>query len=420
MTMIRGTRTAALLVTVLLAGAACSSDDSGDGAAPADETTAAADTTSTSTADAGGVDAERVQGIVEALADDEMEGRDNQTDGSVLAQDFLVDQLGQFTEPVDGDSLDGYGHTFAAGTNLIGQIPGGDLADEYVVLGAHYDHLGSDCPSDTPGDDVCNGAGDNAAGVAALLEVGRALADADQPPARSVILALWDAEEDGLLGSAAYVADPAVPLADTIAYINWDIQGVNLQPSLTGTTIMVGAETGGPNLVAAAMAATEASDLQTKPFSLLFGQGRSDHANFAAAGVPIVFFTDANNGCYHSSQDDVDHLDFDKLDQQILTATALAQDLVATEDLPEYDPTAPPAAFADAVSMQEILTTAEGDVGMFAPADQATVNQFREDLDTIVAAGPEAFDDDAVSTLLGGSVDLVDLLASSACDGFVD
>ena len=52
-------------------------------------------------------------------------------------------------------------------------IPGGDRADEYVVLGAHYDHLGSDCPTDTPGDDICNGAGDNASGVATVLEVGR-------------------------------------------------------------------------------------------------------------------------------------------------------------------------------------------------------------------------------------------------------
>ena len=397
MTRIRRTQTAALLVAVLLAGAACSSDDSGDDAAPADETTAADDTTTTTAA--AGVDAERVQGIVEALAGDEMGGRDNQTDGSVLAQDFLVEQLGQFTEPVEGDTLDGYGYPFAEGTNLIGQIPGGDRADEYVVLGAHYDHLGSDCPSDTPGDDICNGAGDDASGVATVLEVGRLLAAEPEPPPRTVILALWDAEEDGLLGSAAYIADPAVPLDDTVAYLNWDIQGSNLSPALADTTVVVGAETGGPNLVAATTAATEASSLDTLALSLLFGQGRSDHANFANA---------------------LSNLDFDKLDQQILTAEALTRDMTSTDDPPEYDGTAPPATYDDAVSMLGVVSAGQPDFGLFDEASQATAEQFLADLNTMVDAGPEAFDDDAVSTLLGGSVDIVESLSTGECDGFLE
>ena len=408
---IRGKRTAALLVAVLLAGAACGSDD---------ETTTADDTTTTTTTEAAGVDAERVQGIVEALASDEMEGRDNNTDGSVLAQDFLVDQLGQFTEPVDGDSLDGYGYTFAEGTNLIGQIPGGDRADEYVVLGAHHDHLGSDCPSDTPGDVVCNGAGDDASGVATVLEVGRLLAADPEPPPRTVILALWDAEEDGLLGSAAYIADPAVPLDDTVAYLNWDIQGSNLSPALADTTVVVGAETGGPNLIAATTAATEASSLDTLALSLLFGQGRSDHANFANAGVPIVFFTDANTPCYHTSQDDLSNLDFDKLGQQILTAEALTRDMTSTDDLPEYDGTAPPATYDDAVSMLGVVSAGQPDFDLFDEASRATAEQFLADLNTMVDAGPDAFDDDAVSTLLGGSVDIVESLSTGECDGFLD
>ena len=211
--------------------------------------------------------------MVEALAGDEMEGRDNGSDGSTLAQDFLVDQLGQFTDPLDGDSLEGYGHTFALGTNLIGVIPGGDRAEEYVVLGAHYDHLGwGSCGTDTPDDLVCNGAGDDASGVATVLEIGRSLAADPEPPPRTVVLALWDAEEDGLAGSAAYVDDPPVPLEDTVVYLNWDIQGSNLSPALADSTVMIGAETGGPNLIAAAQAATEDSSLQTLALSLGFGE----------------------------------------------------------------------------------------------------------------------------------------------------
>ena len=333
---------AALLVALMIIGAACSSDDGGDDTSA--DTPTAEDKTPTSAAEsaASGVDPARAQAVVETLAADDLEGRDNQTPGSDASQAYLVEQLAEFTEPIDGDTLDGYGHTFAVGTNLLGVIPGGELADEYVVIGAHYDHLGSDCITDTPGDAICNGAADNASGVATVLEVGRSLAGAEDPPRRSIIVALWDAEEDGLLGAEAYVADPVVPLEDTVAYLNWDIQGANLSPALAGVTVMVGAETGGPNLQAAANAATEASGLETLALGLLFGQGRSDHAVFADAGVPIVFFTDANTPCYHTSQDDLTNLDFDKLGQQILTAEALAQEMATTDELPEYDPAAPP------------------------------------------------------------------------------
>ena len=206
---------------------------------------------------------------------------------------------------------------------------------------------------------------------------------------------------------------------DTVAYLNWDIQGANLSPALAGVTVMVGTETGGPNLQAAAETATEASGLQTLALSLLFGQGRSDHAVFATAGVPIVFFTDANTPCYHTSQDDVTNLDFDKLGQQILTAEALAQEMAATDDVPEYDPAAPPATYEDAVSMLEVVSSAEEDFGLFDADAQAAAEQFLIDLNTMVDAGEAAFDDAAVSTLLGGSVDIVEALSTGACDGFL-
>ena len=408
---------AALLVALVIIGSACSSDDSADDT----DTAPAEDTTSTTAAEAAasGVDPARARAVVETLAADELEGRDNQTPGSEASQAYLVEELAEFTEPLDGDSLDGYGHTVPDGTNLLGLIPGGDLAAEYLVIGAHYDHLGSDCVTDTPGDEICNGAADNAAGVATVLEVGRSLAGAEEPPRRSVIVALWDAEEDGLLGAEAYVADPVVPLEDTVAYVNWDIQGANLSPALAGVTVMVGAETGGPNLQAAAAAAAEASGLETLALSLLFGQGRSDHAVFADAGVPIVFFTDANTPCYHTSQDDVTNLDFDKLGQQILTSEALALEMAATDDLPEFDPTAPPATYEDAVSMLEVVSSAEEDFDLFDAAAQESAEQFLVDLNAMVDAGEAAFDDAAVSTLLGGSVEVVEALSTGTCDGFL-
>jgi hypothetical protein len=394
----RRTRAAVLLGALLLA--ACSSDDGEPQAA-----------TTTTVEETPGY-----QAVVEALTADDLQGRDNLTPGSVMAQDLLIEELGDIAQPLAEGATgpDAYRYDFPEGTNVLGLIPGGDRADEFVILGAHYDHLGTECPSVAAGDDVCNGAGDNAAGVAAVLEVGRALAADDEPPSRSVILAFWDAEEDGLLGSAAYVADPEVPLEQTIAYLNWDIQGTDLTPSVADVTVMVGAETGGPELVEAAQAATEASSLQTLSLSLLFGQGRSDHATFAAAGVPTVFFTDANAGCYHTAQDDVDVVDFDKLGQQVLMAEALTRDLASTDAVPSFVPDTPAATYEDAESMLEVVRQGQGDFDLL-PGYEDDGQQLLADLQAMVDAGPEAFDDAAVGTLLGGSAGLVEALASSEC-----
>ena len=146
------------------------------------------------------------------MAADELEGRDNGTAGSLAAQQILIGQLAQFAQPADPTMVgdDGFRHVFPSGTNLLGVIPGGDLADEWVVLGAHYDHLGTDCRIDDPADSICNGATDNATGVAVALDAARAIAAAGTPR-RSVLVALWDAEEDGLLGSAAYLQAPHAP-----------------------------------------------------------------------------------------------------------------------------------------------------------------------------------------------------------------
>src|SRR5205814_313651 len=115
-------------------------------------------------------------------------------------------------------------------------------------VGAHYDHLGNGCRSSDPNDDICNGATDNAAGVANVLSIGREIAQRPGARRRSVILAFWDREEDGLLGSAFYVRNPLVPLAQTVGYVNYDIQGANLLPSLERDTFAIGAETGGARL----------------------------------------------------------------------------------------------------------------------------------------------------------------------------
>jgi Zn-dependent M28 family amino/carboxypeptidase len=125
----------------------------------------------------------------------------------------------------------------------------------------------------SPGDTICNGATDNAAGVAAVLAIACGIAALPNPPRRSVVLAFWDSEEDELIGSAHYVANPLVPLASTIAYVNFDIQGANLLPSLRNFTFAVGPETGGTPLRALVDPIAAGSALDVRALGFIFGQG---------------------------------------------------------------------------------------------------------------------------------------------------
>jgi Peptidase family M28 len=106
--------------------------------------------------------------------------------------------------------------------NVLAKITGADknLKSEYVIIGGHYDHLGID-----PTGDVFNGADDNASGTAVVMEVARTMKSNRAKPKRTVIFALWGAEEEGLLGSKYYTENPLYPLDKTVTYINLDMEG---------------------------------------------------------------------------------------------------------------------------------------------------------------------------------------------------
>jgi hypothetical protein len=233
-----------------------------------------------------------------------------------------------------------------------------------------------------------------------------------------VILALWDREEDGLLGSAYYTQHPLVPNAKVIAYINFDIQGANLLPSLRNASFAVGAETGGTRLTSAVKNAIGSGKLRTRLVSSIFGQGRSDYVNFTNVGVPNVFFSDSTGPCYHTAQDEVGVVDFAKLDLQVQLAYRLAADLISGDVKPTFSGTNPLATYDDAVSLAEVTSSAVSDLGRFTDAQQQQLLKFRDDLDAIVAAGAPAFDDNDVATIVAGAAGAVQILTSGACDGF--
>lgn len=362
---------------------------------------------------------------LDELTDDALQGRNNNTPGSITAQNILIRELlemgatGLNTSQTGDDAFkQPFVRTGSTGVNVLGVITGSELPNEYVMVGAHYDHL-STCRSVQGGDTVCNGATDNAAGVVAALAIGRGIAALPTAPRRSVILAFWDVEEDGLKGSAHYTENPLVPLASTVTYINYDIQGANLLPSIKNFTFGVGAETGA-GLNALVTQAASGITLDLRLLSTIFGQFRSDYINFVVAGVPTVFFSDSTGPCYHTNGDEVAVVDFTKLDQQTRLGYDLTTAVADVASPPTFAGQNPAlASYEDAVIISDVLTAGLADLSLFAPADQMELQQIQAEIAAIVADGAANFDSNDVSTLLNDTAGVIDLLTRTACDGFL-
>jgi aminopeptidase YwaD len=181
--------------------------------------------------------------------------------------------------------------------NVIGVLPGADpaRADEAIVLGAHYDHLG------VVGGAVHPGADDNASGTAVVVGLARAFAAAG-PRDRTLVFALFGAEEIGLVGSRHYVRRPPVALARTVAMLNFDMVG----RLGDGHLAVAGVESGRGlrEVVAeAARGLAENPTLRDSPF------GPSDHSRFYDAGTPVLFFHTGSHPDYHRPGDTADKLD---------------------------------------------------------------------------------------------------------------
>jgi Zn-dependent M28 family amino/carboxypeptidase len=170
--------------------------------------------------------------------------------------------------------------------NVVAKLEGSDpaLKDEYVVYTAHWDHLG--VGEAVNGDRIYNGARDNAAGVAAILEVARAFTKVQPQPKRSILFTMVTAEEQGLLGSQYYSVTPLYPLAKTVADINLDSPNV-YAPSNDVTVIGMGASDLDDYLRQAAL--EQSRTLRPDPQPEKGYYYRSDHFNFAKQGVPALY-----------------------------------------------------------------------------------------------------------------------------------
>ncbi len=174
--------------------------------------------------------------------------------------------------------------------NIVGRLNGKSRPDEYVIHSAHWDHLGVGEP-DATGDRIYNGAVDNATGIAALIELGRAYA-AGPWPERSVVFLAVTAEEKGLLGSEYYAANPLYPTARTAGVINTDAMGVAGEArnfSISGSAKLGLLD----DLIA--IAAKRGRTFSPDPRPEAGGFFRSDHFPFAKRGVPAISFGSGND-----------------------------------------------------------------------------------------------------------------------------
>ncbi|HEV2670176.1 MAG TPA: M20/M25/M40 family metallo-hydrolase [Gemmatimonadales bacterium] len=267
--------------------------------------------------------ARRVLADVRFLADDRQEGRGVGTAGLERSGAYIKEGFGRaglrasfqdFTIPADAPAVL---HTNLAGTatrNVVAVIPGSSpqWRNEFIVVGAHYDHLGMGgfgaLDPDSTGR-VHNGADDNASGTAALLEIGRMLSARTPAPARTIVLVAFSGEELGTLGSSYFVQHAVPqPIDSLYAMLNLDMVG-----RLRNARLMaLGAATARefPALL---------DSLNTPPrFDLRAsgdGWGPSDHAVFFAAHHPVLhFFTDLHED-YHRSTDDWEKLNVEGLAQ---------------------------------------------------------------------------------------------------------
>ena len=220
------------------------------------------------------------------------------------------------------------------GHNVVGYLPpaGTEPAEKpWVVLGAHYDHLGRGESGSMAGaeaaGDIHNGADDNASGVAAVLAAGAALAGRDR--ARGVVLGFWSGEEIGLLGSQEFVASGPVPMDEVAAYVNFDMVGRMRDNALTAQGL--GSSSVWPGLVDEVNEAF-GFDLQRVADPYL----PTDSIRFIEAEVPSLALFTGTHTDYHRPSDDADAINYPDLERTARYGAAVAARLIDEPAPPDF------------------------------------------------------------------------------------
>lgn len=194
--------------------------------------------------------------------------------------------------------------------NVLGYIEGKNK-NEYVVMGAHYDHLGMDEVLD--GDKIYNGADDNASGVSAVLQIAKAFLASGEKPECTIIFALWDGEELGLLGSEYFMQTcPFAP--DIKGYVNFDMIGRNNDEQKPKYVVYFYTEAH-PQFGEWLKSDIKTYGLGLEPNYRAWDKpiGGSDNASFAKRDVPVIWYHTDGHPDYHQPSDHADKINWDKL-----------------------------------------------------------------------------------------------------------
>ncbi|HEX6057823.1 MAG TPA: M28 family peptidase [Gemmatimonadaceae bacterium] len=224
--------------------------------------------------------------------------------------------------------------------NVVGILRGSDpaLRHEYVVVGAHFDHLGrgtNGALDPGAGDAIRNGADDNASGTAAVLELARLLSR--RPPARSVVFVAFSGEELGLLGSQHFVEHPPVPLDRVRAMLNFDMIG-----RLRDDRLIVYGVASATELPAIVDSANAAAGFAISAVG--DGFGPSDHSSFYGKGIPVLhFFTDLHED-YHRATDDAPLVNAAGMARVVDLAERIAREIADRPSPLTYQRSAAPVA----------------------------------------------------------------------------
>jgi Zn-dependent M28 family amino/carboxypeptidase len=243
----------------------------------------------------------------------------------------------------------------AATQNVVAVFEGSDpiLKNEYVALGAHYDHVGIGIPVN--GDAIYNGADDDGSGTTALLAMAEALAKTSTRthPKRSVLFVWHAGEEKGLWGSRYFTDYPTIPLDKIVTQITIDMIG---RSKKEGDTNPRNRELSGPNeiyVIGSRMMSSELGELTESvnkqylnvtydyryddpgdPNRFFF---RSDHYNYAVKGIPIVFFFDGEHEDYHRPGDSADKIDYQKMERVARTIYMTLWEIANRPTRPKLD-----------------------------------------------------------------------------------
>lgn len=267
------------------------------------------------------------EATINFLASDELQGREAGFHGSRVTSEYIVSLLqwmgvsplaDSYFQPFDAyrkerqkkgrlevhpDSiakLKQEVHQKLSMRNVLGMIPGKNTK-EYVIVGAHFDHLGIDPALD--GDQIYNGADDNASGVSAVLQIARAFLASGQQPERNVIVAFWDGEEKGLLGSK-YFVQTCPFLSQIKGYLNFDMIGRNNKPQQPKQVVYF-YTAAHPVFGDWLKEDIRKYGLQLEPDYRAWENpiGGSDNGSFAKVGIPIIWYHTDGHPDYHQPSD---------------------------------------------------------------------------------------------------------------------